>query len=95
MDNRPRWVKMGKGDNAINVPVNRKGWVDSENADLNCEKIWQLVMDMPLFLLKSPIIAIEIKEKSSPKSRTCRYSITSGEMFEYNTKNGNVTNINN
>ena len=79
----------------IVTPVNSKGWVDVEQASLGCEKIWSLVMDMPLSFMKSPISVIEIKKTASGKQKLCRYSISSGDYFEYYPTTGKVITGNN
>lgn len=103
MNKRPRWVLLASSEGfnengltEIKIPVNKYGWIDIDGGDegFKCEKIWQLLMDMPLMILKSPIVALEIQHNQAPFERACRYSISSGETFEYSMKTGNVTRIN-
>ena len=52
------------------LPVNKHGWIDvqgrQENNFSRCETIWQLVMEMPMEFLKSPIVSLELR-KSVPE----------------------------
>ena len=82
---------------SIKVPVNNKGWIDVENdTGVRCEKIWQYVMDTEMEFMRSPVSAVEIKlnQSSNPADNQgysmCRFSIPSGEFFEYFSQNGKI-----
>ena len=54
------------------IPVNKSGWVDvSEKSQRGsssltaCQKIWQLLMDIPMSFMRQPISAIEVKKGRS------------------------------
>ena len=92
MDKQPREVKVVSlyQDETVNIPVNKKGWIDVKSEVLACEAIWQHVMDIPMLFLKSPVSAVEIHKESMKVGRLCRYSLVSGQYFEYRTDNGQV-----
>jgi len=72
------------------VSVNDNGWIDVSEDTLACEKIWRLTMNLPLVFIQSPIAAVEVKKTVSGQGRICRYSILSGEYFEYHSGSGKV-----
>ncbi|NQY62206.1 MAG: hypothetical protein HRT38_00575 [Alteromonadaceae bacterium] len=106
MDGKPAFIEVSSRDLNINdddasaiisnrVPVNKKGWIDVEDGNgIRCEKIWQYVMDTEMEFMRSPVSAVEIK--LSQKQTTlrgnsmCRFSIPSGEFFEYFPHNGKI-----
>ena len=79
----------GDGEKLL-VSVNGNGWIDVTEDTLACEKIWQLTMNLPLEFIQSPIAAVEVKKTASGPGRICRYSIHSGEYFEYHSASGKV-----
>ena len=72
------------------IPVNKKGWIDVKQHVLACEKIWQHTLDIPMQILQSAVSAIEIKKSTIKKGRLCRFSIITGQYFEYQTHTGRV-----
>jgi hypothetical protein len=83
------------------VTVNNLGWVDSNAKKLTCQDIWQQVMFMPMRFMKQPVSAIALKKrydiavkttntKLTNKGSLCRFSIKSGQFFEYSALNGKV-----
>ncbi len=106
MDSQPQTVfiietdAQGKSASKRKVTVNENGWVDSEKTELACQDIWQMVMTTPLIFMREPVSAIELKrnngeqlldKKNQFKNKVCRYSIASGEYFEYESATGKIT----
>lgn len=87
------------------VSVNKGGWIDVQQAQLSCEAIWQLVMEMPISALQFPVSAIEVhtshsKQQSKPESEQgstvnseCRYVMLDGRYFQYNRTKGKVSKV--
>jgi len=108
MDNKPRWV-ITKQSTALNassetnrVEVNNAGWVDvssvnNTSIENDCQKIWQQVLATPMVYIKQPISAVMVKintnEEGRKKTHLCQYGLPSGEYFEYQPSNGNVSQI--
>ncbi len=92
MDKQPTVVKVASmtSNKVLVVPVNSRGWLDASDSYLACEKIWRYAMQESLTLMKTPISVIEVKKKPQPLGRICRYSISTGEYFEYNSFTGKV-----
>lgn len=92
MDKQPNLVVL----NSLNsnekefINVNRNGWVDNEHTSLACHIIWQQILVMPLQVVKSKIIAIEIQDNANKIGRLCRYSIANGQYFDYRSDTGKV-----
>jgi competence protein ComGC len=70
------------------IPVNKKGWVDvsdkyqdGRSSVTACQKIWKLLMEIPMSFMRQPIPAIEVKKVGVKVGRVCRYTITSGDFF--------------
>lgn len=76
------------------VNVNRSGWVDNDDIALACHNIWTNILAMPLKVVKSPIMAIEIKNITIKNGRLCRYSIANGQSFDYRSDTGKVKQVN-
>ncbi len=76
------------------VNVNKAGWVDNDHDSLACHIIWQQALSMPLNVVKSKVIAIEIKNKAIKNGRLCRYSIANGQSFDYRSDTGKVKQVN-
>lgn len=95
MENKPLIVKLQNitANRIEMIDVNEFGWVDFANDEniIICQKIWELVMDIPLIFLKKPISAIEIKNKAMKKGRICRYSISTEQFFDYNSATGKIS----
>jgi len=83
------------------VPVNKAGWIDVQQAQLSCETIWQLVIEIPIRAMKFPIGAIEVRTSySEPQSKQeasenseCRYVLLDGSYFQYNRAKGKVSKV--
>ena len=72
------------------INVNRKGWVDNEHTSLACHKIWQQILAMPLQVVRTKVIAIEILNNANEIGRLCRYSLANGQYFDYRSDTGKV-----
>jgi hypothetical protein len=77
MDKQPRVVKLSVNDrtdkNKIKkILVNNQGWVDIvSNGQINvCEKIWQLVMDRPLALMKMSVGAVLVNKVTTAQVKS-------------------------
>jgi hypothetical protein len=108
MDNKPRWLII-KESSEINgthknnsVEVNSAGWVDVSsvnevNNQNHCQIIWQQVLAIPMVYIKQPISAVMVNINTgndiNKKSYLCRYSLPSGEYFDYQPSNGKVSEI--
>jgi len=75
------------------IKVNSVGWVDSAHKSLACQNIWLQTLAMPLKVVKSPVIAIEIQNKAIKNGRLCRYSIANGQSFDYRSDTGKVKQV--
>lgn len=107
MDKQPNVVKVREystGDSEqvlINIPVNKKGWVDvpfqsSKQLVIEtsaCQQIWHYLIDGPLKILNETIVAIEIQHNVGRSNRICRYQLPSGTYFDYSTSNGKVSEV--
>ena len=99
MDKQPNIVVISRlelnnnNDENSHISVNKKGWVDVKVQSLACEKIWHYVVNAPMSFIKNPVIAIEVKRKSTPFGRICQYSLASGLYFEYKSYNGKVSDV--
>ena len=76
------------------VNVNKSGWIDSDHTSLACHEIWQQTLTMPLQVVKSAVVAIEIQNKTIKNGRLCRYSIANGQSFDYRSATGKVKQVN-
>ena len=76
------------------VDVNVAGWIDNNHTSLACHRIWQQTLAMPLKVVKSTVVAIEIQNKAIKNGRLCRYSIANGQSFNYRSDTGKVKQVN-
>ena len=76
------------------VNVNQFGWIDSKYKGWPCQDIWQQTLLMPLKVVKSPVTAVEIKNKMIKNGRLCRYSLANGQSFDYRSDTGKVKQVN-
>lgn len=104
MDGKPVQVKVTENNLLKSrkkikfISVNKKGWVNSKALNLSCTDIWQNVMSMPMFYAKKPVSAVQLQRHVDVNKKTlneqqqiiCRFSIESGQFFEYYSKNGKV-----
>ncbi|WDE04498.1 hypothetical protein SG34_024695 [Thalassomonas viridans] len=83
------------------ISLNAYGWIDAPPGGKNdmsrCDLIWQQILDMPMVFLKSPVSSLELRKPSSGNGtvkkevgRICRYSLLSGEYFQYHLLDGRV-----
>lgn len=95
MDEQPNTVELKRSNSGITqlVQVNKLGWIDSKHSSLACHEIWQQVLEMPLQVVKSPVVAVELHNKSIKNGRLCRYSIANGESFDYRSDTGKVKQV--
>ena len=96
MDQQPDVVVLSRlnSNEKEYVNVNRYGWIDTKKSSLACHDIWQQTLSMPLQVVKSVVIAIEIQNKAIKNGRLCRYSITNGQSFDYRSDIGQVKQVN-
>jgi hypothetical protein len=45
---------------------------------------------VPLKVVRSPVIAVEIKNNTIKNGRLCRYSLANGQSFDYRSDTGKV-----
>jgi len=104
MDGKPEQVKITE-NNVLKskrklkfISVNKKGWVNSKSVDLPCNEIWKNVMSIPMSFVKQPVSAVQLQrhvkgnihDNITAQQVICRFSIESGQFFEYYAKNGKV-----
>ena len=78
------------------VPVNKAGWIDVKQAELSCEAIWQLIMEVPIRDIKLVVSAVEVHtfySESNSKNSECRYVLQDGSYFQYNPVKGKVSKV--
>jgi competence protein ComGC len=92
MDKQPSAVVLNllNSSEKVTINVNKKGWVDNEHTSLACHKIWQQVLAIPLQVVKTKVVAIEIQNNVNQIGRLCRYSIANGQYFDYRSDTGKV-----
>jgi len=104
MDGKPAQIKViDKSTLATNaktkfIEVNKKGWVTTKTLNLPCNDIWQNVMAIPMKFAKQPVSAVQLQRNVGLNETglneaiplICRFSIESGQFFEYYTQNGKV-----
>jgi len=92
MDGEPATVVLNRANSQDKqyIDVNEAGWIDNVHTSLACQRIWKQTLSMPLQVVKSPVVAIEIKGKTIKNGRLCRYSIANGQSFDYRSDTGKV-----
>jgi len=83
------------------VTVNKSGWIDVQDEQLACEKIWLLVMETPMTSMSFSVSAIEVHnadnkdkvEDKTPGNSQCRYVLLDGSYFQYNRAKGKVSKV--
>ncbi|PCH97803.1 MAG: hypothetical protein COB83_01260 [Gammaproteobacteria bacterium] len=83
------------------IPVNKAGWIDVKQKQLACEKIWRLVMEVPMDAIKFSVSAIEVRnaynkhqtEQDITNKNQCRYVLLDGSYFQYNRAKGKVSKV--
>ncbi|MCO4799929.1 MAG: hypothetical protein KC484_11960 [Colwelliaceae bacterium] len=93
MDGQPDEVVLKEKDQpTLVLKVNNKGWIDFSGEKDSCQKIWQTLMATDLSFLNQPIVVVEIKNELQGNIKNiCRYSLSSGESFDYQIETGKVT----
>ncbi|MEW6989172.1 hypothetical protein AADZ91_00670 [Colwelliaceae bacterium 6441] len=106
---RAQWYMDGQPDEVIIkenhqstvvLKVNKNGWVDLGN-EHNCQKIWLAIMATELSFMNQPIAVLSInsatKGEGNKNTRyvgnVCRYSLPSGESFDYQLETGTVSEV--
>ena len=103
MDKQPNVVHLASlnKEQKQAVPVNKAGWIDVQQTQLSCEAIWQLVMEMPINSMSTPISAIEVRishskyqnNQSGVENSVCRYVLLDGSYFQYTRTKGKVSKV--
>jgi len=96
MDKQPNMVYVKTAnldDEPLLIKVNKNGWVQPVENDNACKAIWQWVMQTPLFFMKQPISVYSVTDNINSSVSHCRYSLPSGEFFEYWPKTGKVSQV--
>jgi len=94
MDNQPDIVIIKEANvEEEHISVNQKGWVDFAGELQNCRKVWQAIINADLSFMNQPVAVVEVKNEQNPLKNVCRYSLASGEYFDYHLESGNVTEI--
>lgn len=96
MDGQPTIVFIKTADSKdqpLPVRVNKSGWVQAVDNDNMCSVIWQWAMQTSLSFMKQPISVYSVTDNSNKAVNHCRYSLPSGEFFEYWPKTGKVSQV--
>ena len=105
MDGQPDEVILKEKDKPnIALKVNHKGWVSYKDEKENCQKIWHALMTTDLYFMNQPIAVIgihknvndvnsEMNSEENTSINACRYSLPTGESFDYNIKKGKVSEV--
>lgn len=95
MDKEPNVVVLNRLNSKEKqyVNVNLLGWIDSDHPSLACHKIWQQTLTMPMQVVKSDVVTIEIHNDAIKSGRLCRYSIANGQSFDYRSDTGKVKQV--
>lgn len=99
MDGQPDEIKLKEsGKPSVTLKVNQQGWLDFDDDNEKCQKIWVALMATDLFFMNQPIAVLEIQTHSTESKAInnkfvtiCRYSLPTGESFDYNLVNGKVS----
>lgn len=93
MDRQPDTVSLKDNGIVENIKVNKKGWVDFGEDSQNCHKIWQVVISHELTFMNQQVIVIDIHHEANQLKSACRYSLVTGEYFDYHLMSGKVTKV--
>ncbi len=93
MDRQPETVLLKDNGVIEKIKVNKKGWVDFGEQAQNCQKIWHIVISNELTFMNQQVIAIDIHHEANQLKSACRYSLTTGEYFDYHLMSGLVTKV--
>lgn len=92
MDGQPNEVVLKEKDQpTITLKVNHKGWIDFSGEVDSCQKVWHAIMATELSFMNQPIVVVGIKNELKGNINICRYSLSSGETFDYQIETGKVT----
>ena len=95
MDKKPDYVELISSGETQKIYVNQLGWVDSTNKNSACEDIWTSIIGESLHLMNVSIkvsenINVNGKNINVNAKRVCKYSLPSGDFFQYHTNDGRV-----
>ncbi len=93
MDKQPRVVNLVSSGTTQEIYINESGWVDSPKNELACRIIWNVVIAEPLTLMNMDINVKQVSVMNKNKGRVCRYSLATGESFDYNSSDGKVSRV--
>lgn len=98
MDGKPTSLVLKEHNQPdVLVRVNEQGAVTFDEEANQCQKLWRFLMATDLKFMNENITVIEITNnfvKDEKKTKNiCRYSMLSGESFDYHRDSGKVTNI--
>ena len=103
MDKQPNIVYLASLNKAQKqaISVNKAGWIDVTQQQLPCDKIWQLVVEVPMRSMQFSVSAVRVhsayrkshNEQSSAEKNLCRYVLRDGSYFQYNRDNGKVSKV--
>ncbi len=91
MDNQPDVMVIKEQNGArYSIRLNANGWVDFIDDIDNCRKVWQAVISDDLTFMNRPVAVIEIKNEQNRLKNACRFSLPTGESFDYFFESGKV-----
>lgn len=102
MDGQPDEIILKEKDKPnVILKINSQGWIDVDDKNEKCKKIWFALMTTDLYFMNQPIAVLEINTKKSTTNqeeykitKTCRYTLPSGVSFDYDMQNGKVSEVN-
>lgn len=68
------------------------GWPQVATTSEGCGKLWRMVLNLPLEINGFRVYAEYFKGENQRPAK-CRFRLSTGAYFEYNTQNGAVSNI--
>ena len=84
MDNQPDSLVVKEKDGTTTIiQVNAKGWVDFSNSGANCRRVWQVLISEDFSFIKQPVAVIEFQDETNELKSHCRFSLPTGEYFDY------------
>jgi len=76
--------------------INDKGWPEAEKSSKGCEKLWQMLLNLPLEISGVKIYAEfydGLKLSGNALDSRCRYRLSLGPYFEYKVRHGQVSKV--
>lgn len=76
--------------------VNQDGWPKADPTSKGCERIWNMVLNIPMEIQGFKVIAEYydgLKLAESKMASVCRYRLSTGPYFEYKVNTGEVINV--